>query len=208
MPKKPLLIACLLVVATLAADASAKTARAHSTSFSATANDLIYDVPAIEQTKTMDCWAAAAAMLVSWQTKTEISEISVVTMAGGQYVSAFQSDAGLFPQNVADFASQLHLAAETPQSFDERGYRDLLTRFGPLWVGATLTGTQGLYKHVRVVTGIDGSGKLHIIDPDGPRIYTEGVSDFENEVETFTGADLGAGADKTPQILHLPPQQP
>jgi hypothetical protein len=52
----------------------------------------IYDVAPIAQSKDMSCWAAAAAMLLTWRAGIPVSEISSAQQAGGTCEHVFNAD--------------------------------------------------------------------------------------------------------------------
>lgn len=170
----------------------------------------IYNVNAIAQAKSMSCWAAAAAMLISWKTNLPTDEMTAVQSAGDYYVQAFISNTGLYGFEIANFAAALHLLVEPPQNLTPGGYADLLTRVGPLWVGTAVFSHDIQYRHVRILRGVLGDGTsdgttAFIIDPDGARDYTETITQFAMELEQIAKDDLGAGAELDPQIIHYPP---
>jgi hypothetical protein len=168
-----------------------------------------YDVKAIAQSNSMSCWAAAAAMLMSWKTGIQQTDFQAASAAGTHYKEVFQSQSGLFGSDIAGFAKALHMIVEQPQNFTPEGYNKLLAKFGPLWIGTAIFSPDHVYKHVRVIRGISWDGtpdnsNLIIIDPDGGREYTETVTQFARELEAIAKADLGQGASLTPQIIHNP----
>ncbi|MBC7234271.1 MAG: hypothetical protein H5T69_00400 [Chloroflexi bacterium] len=112
-----------------------------------------YNVPLIPQTSNMSCWAASAAMLVSWRDSISISDQIIASGIG--YWSEYLH--GLDPEDIFVFASW-GLVEEEPQTFTIQAFADLLDQYGPLWTA----GDTGAGAHVRVVTGISGDGT-----PDG-----------------------------------------
>jgi hypothetical protein len=169
----------------------------------------IYDVTPIAQVKSYDCWAAAAAMILSWK-GIPTTEQAVAQQAGQYFENAFNADNGLFGSEIGNFAAALNLVIEAPQSYTATAYYNLLVAHGPLWVGTAIFSTTQIYRHVRIVRGIDGDGDdtttaLLIIDPDGGRAYSESVQQFEMELETIATQDLGPDGQGNlyPQIMHL-----
>jgi Papain-like cysteine protease AvrRpt2 len=170
----------------------------------------IYDVAPIAQSKNYDCWVAAAAMLLSWKGGISTTESAVAQQAGQYFENAFNADNGLFGPDIGNFAAALNLATEAPQSYTSTAYYNLLVAHGPLWVGTAIFSATQIYRHVRIVRGIDGDGDdattaLLIIDPDGGRMYSESVQQFEKELETIAIQDLGPDGPGNlyPQIIHL-----
>jgi Papain-like cysteine protease AvrRpt2 len=170
----------------------------------------VYDVTPIAQSKDMSCWAAAAAMLLTWRTGISVSEFSAAQQAGATFEYAFNSNSGLLGAAIADFAAALRLVTEAPQNYDPSGYYDLLAAHGPLWVGTAIFSTTQIYRHVRIVRGIDGDGGfdtsiLDIVDPDGGRDYQETVTNFARELEQIAIDDLGPDGPGNlyPQIIRF-----
>lgn len=126
----------------------------------ASAIDVRHEVQLVPQQTGFSCWAAGAAMLVSWRDRISIdpSQIASATGYWAQYA------AGLHPEDTQMFRVW-RLTPETAQSYTVQGFADLLKRHGPLWVASAEPGP-----HVRVVTGMVGDGTpsgtiVHINDP-------------------------------------------
>ena len=112
-----------------------------------------HDVQLVPQTTTMSCWAASAAMLVSWRDQISISPETIA--AGAGYWTQYFG--GLDPEDLHMFDTW-GLTEEEPQTFTIQAFADMLEQYGPLWTA----GASGAGAHVRVVTGISGDGT-----PDG-----------------------------------------
>lgn len=171
--------------------------------------DISLAVPVIAQSKSMSCWAAATAMLMSWKQGFQVNEEDAARRAGNNYLIAFREDQGVTGTEIAELAMFLNLVAEPPSSLSAAGYRALLSSKGPLWVGTAMFSSTAVYRHVRVVTGIRGAPgdpdpAIDIIDPDGGRSYGVSVSQFARELEEIARQDLGAGRELRPQIIHYP----
>lgn len=171
--------------------------------------DIVHNVTPIAQTKTMSCWAAAAAMLLSWKNGIPFTEFSAAQAAGNNFVIAFQTNTGLFGTEIGPLASALHLTTEAPQNFTVAGYANLLTAHGPLWVGTAIFSSTKVYRHVRILRGVTGDGTFggttaRIVDPDGGRDYQKSVAAFATELEEIARQDLGAGAELRPQVIRIP----
>jgi Papain-like cysteine protease AvrRpt2 len=171
--------------------------------------DIEYDVSPVAQTKVMSCWAAAAAMLLSWKTGIPLTELQAAQEAGPNFEIELNSDAGLSGPEVGSFAAALGLVAEAPQNWDPDGYASLLTSHGPLWVGAAISDAGSLYRHVRILAGITGDGTFDgtiawIVDPSGGTKYQESLTAFATELETIARQDLPDGSDLNPQVIHFP----
>lgn len=124
--------------------------------------DRRYVVPLIPQPTGMSCWAASAAMLVSWREQMSRVDAADIARGAGQWAAYA---AGLNPARVGDLATAWQLTAEAPQSYTVDGLRDLLERMGPLWIGEAVPGL-----HAVVLAGISGDGTpdgttVSIVDP-------------------------------------------
>ncbi len=109
------------------------------------------EVELIAQPTDVSCWAASAAMVVGWKDRISLTPEAIVEIAGRSTAT------GLDPAQVEQFATEIGLAFEPPQSYSIEGFRRLLEASGPLWVGASLPGL-----HAIVVTGMYSDGA-----PDG-----------------------------------------
>jgi Papain-like cysteine protease AvrRpt2 len=116
---------------------------------------------------------------------------------------------------VGHFAQELGLTAENPQCYTVEGFRGLLERYGPLWVGSAVP-----FLHAIVVTGLYSDGTnayVRITDPLDRTVGSPGApgayasppthmtgsryimkwEDFTTEYETW-----GARSAATMQIIH------
>lgn len=171
--------------------------------------NVIHNVSPIAQTKTMSCWAAAAAMMLTWRNGVPYTELSAAQAAGNNFVVSFQSNIGLAGTEIAELANALHLKSEAPQNWTVAGYANLLTAHGPLWVGTAIFSPTLTYRHVRILRGVTGDGTFGgttawIVDPDGGRDYQKSIADFATELEEIAKQDLGVGAELKPQVLRFP----
>lgn len=171
----------------------------------------VYAVAPIAQQKSKSCWAASAAMLLTWKNGIPVSESQAAQRAGGSFEYAFNANNGLFGSEIANLAAALNLRVEAPQNYLPAGYHDLLTAHGPLWVGTAIFSKTHVYRHVRVVRGIVGDGgfttsRLYIVDPCGGRDYTASVQQFSTEMETIALQDLGpqGPGNLSPQLIRFP----
>jgi hypothetical protein len=115
--------------------------------------DIWYEVPLVEQLTGMSCWAAAAAMLVGWRDCVCI-EAADVARGTGRWESYRD---GLEPSDVDTLARAWGLQIEPIRTYRVADLRELLARYGPLWVGEASPGL-----HVVVIAGMYGDGT-----PDG-----------------------------------------
>lgn len=115
------------------------------------------EVELIPQPTEGSCWAAAAAMVVGWKDRMSLSPETVAQICNRTSAN------GLDPAQVEQFANEIGLVFEHPQSYTVDGFRQLLESKGPLWIGAAVPGL-----HAIVVTGIyqDGTNTfVRITDP-------------------------------------------
>jgi N-acetyl-anhydromuramyl-L-alanine amidase AmpD len=170
------------------------------------------EVDVTPQPTNSSCWAAAAAMIVGWRDLISLTPETVTEICGRTTAT------GLDPRQVQQFADELGLVAEPPQSYAIEGFRRLLENNGPLWVGAAVP-----TMHVIVVTGmyVDGDNAyVRITDPwdrevgrpgaPGPRLTTHATgSRYIMRWEDFT-REYEAAADRPGvglQILHAHPDE-
>jgi hypothetical protein len=129
---------------------------------------VVFDVPLVPQQTGYSCWAAGAAMLVAWRDKMSIDPSAIAAATG--YWQQYQE--GLQAEDTTMFKAW-GLVPEPPQTYTVERFRNLIERFGPLWVASAEPGP-----HIRVVRGIEGDGsatgtQLQILDPWEP-----GMSEF------------------------------
>jgi hypothetical protein len=170
-----------------------------------------YQVPLIPQTTSMSCWAAGIAMIVGWRRGVIVDPVAIAANPGGvSYLAQFQS--GLDP-NDSTILRRWGLVTEAPRSYEPDAFGELLQRYGPLWVAASVPGP-----HVRVVTGYQpgvtaANAIVGVNDPwelgmntfqwpnRGAR-YTRTYLQFTTEVETLARNELN---QPTPvYVAHLP----
>ncbi|MEQ1868665.1 MAG: papain-like cysteine protease family protein [Vicinamibacterales bacterium] len=160
--------------------------------------DIRYDVQLVPQQTGMSCWAAGTAMIAGWRDRTSIDPKAVADRVQYNY------EKGLFGTDREVF-NAWGLVAEPLQSYSVEGYRQMLERYGPLWVSSAVPST-----HIRVITGIDGDGTpggtyLYINDPwqagmtnfalpnEGNQ-YAITYQDFEQQLETLAREWFGEPA--------------
>lgn len=119
--------------------------------------DVKYDVQLIPQLTDKSCWAAGAAMLIGWRDRISINPSDVAARIG--YWAQYTKD-GLNAEDQTMFRVW-GLTPEPAQTYTIEGFKQLLERYGPLWVASAEPGP-----HIRVVTGMSGDGT-----PDGTIVY-------------------------------------
>ena len=159
------------------------------------------DVPLIPQPTGMSCWAAAAAMVVSWRDRRSEHSPADIASGAGEW-GAYRN--GLNPDRVDELAAAWGLTAEPPMSYTVEGFRNLLETQGPLWIGVAVPSG-----HAVVVTGLSGDGTVdgttvRYNDPwpvdVGQANATKGYRQFMSEYEAMASTD--AAGDMNVQILH------
>jgi hypothetical protein len=142
--------------------------------------EVMYNVPLIPQQTRMSCWAAGAAMLVSWRDQVSINFPDIVKANGywHQYFNGLRADdRGIFP--IFDMVDQ------PAQTYTVLDFKRLLEIYGPLWVA-----TSENSPHIRVITGIRGDGT-----PDGTILY---INDpWEKGMQRFRPSNKGAKYTET-----------
>lgn len=130
--------------------------------------ETFYDVQLVPQLTGFSCWAAEAAMLVSWRDNISIDPSEIAAAIG--YWQQYQE--GLSAEDTTMF-QVWDLTPEPPQTYTIESFGQLLANYGPLWVASAEPGP-----HIRVVTGISSDGTadnttLYINDP-----WQRGMTDF------------------------------
>jgi hypothetical protein len=117
----------------------------------------------------MSCWAAGAAMIVSWKDDITVSPSEIANATGywNQYKEGLNA-------NDTEMLRFWGLKIEPPQNYSVEGFAELLNKYGPLWVASAEPGP-----HIRVVTGMVGDGTvnetlLYINDP-----WEKGMEEFK-----------------------------
>jgi len=161
----------------------------------------------IAQTKQMDCWATASAILASWKELQLVPTDKFVSRLNEKFRILYDTDAGLPAADQPDLMSQTGMRQEAPQNYTVDGWLSLLKSFGPLMVTTALPDPDDDWAiHIRVVSAIKGDGtpdgtKLHVIDPDGAHESDMTVTAFAKEMENIAKAD-GVG-DIRPMVIHF-----
>jgi hypothetical protein len=138
------------------------------------------DVQQIAQPTDLSCWATAASMVIGWRDRQSV-DIDFIARQAGQTTAT-----GLQPEQVGQFAIDMGLTAEPPQSYTIEAFRDLLAANGPLWVGAAVPGL-----HVIVVTGMYHDGEatyVRITDPWDRAVGTPGAPGPYHPTSHTTGS--------------------
>ena len=166
--------------------------------------DVTPAVPAIGQTSPNTCWAAAGAMLRSWQQRSSPPlDIKVVAdQLGGGWRQKLDADHALSVAETVSYIGALGLSAEAPMDYLPRGILRLLQQHGPLLVIGDNAIDGDRLVHARIVTGLSGDGTVEgttvrFIDPKDGASDTEPFTTFTNQIDATDVVDSGLG------ILHF-----
>lgn len=121
-------------------------------------------VPHLRQSpnRQSDCWAVAAAILISWNKQQPVSVEDAVGAAGEEHRQLYLTNTGLPTASKDDFVLRSQMTAEPPASYRLEQYIDWLKTYGPLWVTRD-SGEGDLFSpHAWVLIRISGTGT-----PDG-----------------------------------------
>lgn len=121
-------------------------------------------VTPIRQRSTRVCWAAAGAMMRSWQLRTAQSVETFLDGLGGDWRARFDRDEALPPVEFRAFMAALGLVEEAPQPHTPQGLARLLAS-GPLLAIGDDGVRDNQIVHVRIVTRVTGDGT-----PNGTRV--------------------------------------
>ena len=165
-------------------------------------------VPHLRQDKRKDCWAVAAAIMIGWNQKQEITPADAVTAAGQKYLKIYNDDTGLFAQDKDDFLLRSRMVAEPPASYRLEQYIDWVKTYGPIWVTVDAAPGQEYSPHARVLIRISGTGT-----PDGvgtnftlidPAIGTEVTQPFAEFIRGYEQLVTDNRASTlSPQVVHF-----
>jgi hypothetical protein len=152
----------------------------HAAALGVQSFDVRHEVQLVPQQTGMSCWAAAAAMIVSWRDRISVDP-SEIARAGG-YWSQYRD--GLAAEDTKMFGIW-GLVPEEARSYTVEMFRELIETHGPLWVASAEPGP-----HVRVVSGIHGDGS-----PDSTMV--EIADPWERGMTTFRQPNTGARYTET-----------
>lgn len=165
-------------------------------------NVQIDGVPAINQVKSQGCWAAAIAMLRSFERKQSLSIEQVLAEVGPPYPEKYATNVGIKPSELAALKEAFHLRDASIGVLTPSSLAKQLTDRGPLWIAVDQDPAQQFSAHARVITGIKGS-IVHFIDPNGG---SDGRQEFAEMVRQLTELSNGvrsAFGGYAPLILSL-----
>jgi len=167
-----------------------------------TINYVVPGMQLIPQDKDMSCWYASGQMLIAWrQRKTQSCEIDHPDPSLVQKWSKLYDDnPGINNNQIADFANDLGLTMLPPMTPSPAYMRDLLMRYGPLWMNGK--------SHITVIAGIRTSGsgyEVLVFDPAKPELPNGAWRDFWQQYGLTQHTSLDASADSQTSMLYISP---
>ncbi|WP_182812745.1 papain-like cysteine protease family protein [Bacillus sp. ME78] len=164
-------------------------------------------IPVLEQPSSNVCWATVLTMLINWKNKTSLKIESVLLSLDDIYLEKFNNNNGLLGAEKKALLDKVGLVGEIPQSYTIDGILGLLKTHGPLWATTDEDPSKEFSIHARIINGISGDGSvlgttLHIIDPNGGRIYDETFSKFIEKFEQ-EARDSGSPNPLRIQMAHF-----
>jgi hypothetical protein len=155
-------------------------------------------VTSVQQGTPDTCWAAAAAMLLSWHDRASVTPQAAADRAGTGWRQKLDTDQPLTAAEVVAFLGALGLTAEAPMNYLPRGILHLLQEHGPLWVVGDDGITGDHLTHVRVITGIHGNGTadgttIRYIDPADGAPHDEPFNDFAGQIDATDAVETAIG---------------
>lgn len=160
------------------------------------------DVPYQPQSSNNSCWAASAAMVVGWRDRMSIPDSEIAAKVPA--LNAYRT--GLWPRDRQKLADVWNLVAEAAASYTVDAWKDMLQRYGPIYIDMTATPSGG--GHARVLVGIesdgnaDGSGTtMYMYDP-WPSSKGRIKLSFAQFLALYEGRTENSGGQLEYQILH------
>jgi len=160
------------------------------------------DVPLYQQTSNASCWAAAAAMIVSWRDQVSISDSSIASK-----VPVFDAyKRGLFPSERRPLADAWNLVPEPPASYTIAAWRQMLADSGPIYLD--MNWSPGSGGHARVLVGMtsggaaDGSDTVMYLHDPWPDTAGRIKLPFAEFLRLYEGRVGNSGGHLQYQILH------
>ena len=160
------------------------------------------DVPLYAQTSKASCWAAAAAMIVSWRDQVSISDESIASHV--PVIDAYKR--GLFPSERRPLADAWNLVPEPPASYTIQRWCQMLAQNGPLYID--MNWSPGIGGHARVLVGMtssgatDGSDTMMYMHDPWPGTAGHIKLPFAEFLKLYEGRVGNSGGILKYQILH------
>jgi V8-like Glu-specific endopeptidase/cell wall-associated NlpC family hydrolase len=160
------------------------------------------DVPLYAQTSNASCWAAAAAMIVSWRDQVSISDQSIASK-----VPVFDAyKRGLFPSERRPLSDAWNLVPEPPASYTIEAWCRMLQTGGPIYID--MNWSPGAGGHARVLVGMtsggaaDGSDTVMYMHDPWPGTPGRIKLTFAEFLRLYEGRVGNSGGQLQYQILH------
>ncbi|KAK6501434.1 hypothetical protein TWF481_009272 [Arthrobotrys musiformis] len=116
-------------------------------------------VPIIKQKSgTPTCWAAAAAMLMSWKAEQSLTTEEAMLRAGDKYSQMYAANQGLLSADKDDFVKAIHMVSEGPTSHAPSDFVAWMKAYGPIWVTTDAKPGATFSPHAKILIQIDGDG--------------------------------------------------
>ncbi|NML44212.1 trypsin-like serine protease [Ramlibacter sp. G-1-2-2] len=160
------------------------------------------DVPMYAQTSQMSCWAAAAAMIVSWRDQVSITDQSIADKV--PVFNAYKR--GLFPSERRPLADAWNLVPEPPASYTIEAWCRMVANSGPIYID--MNWSPGAGGHARVLVGMtsggaaDGSDTFMYMHDPWPGTPGRIKLPFSQFLQLYEGRVGNSGGNLQYQILH------
>jgi hypothetical protein len=154
-------------------------------------------VPMFQQ-RGMTCWAAAAAMMISWRARKSMSIEQAISTTGEPYITYFRAMKKLPHAEMSNFAYAAGMVCEPMRNYTPKQLYELMAnRRSPLYVD---TATGGSISHVLVIKRIYGSGGQWntSVEYNDPNTGEEDIANFDD----FTAKLEGVADSLVCQIMH------
>jgi hypothetical protein len=163
-------------------------------------------VPAINQVKSLGCWAASLAMLESHRKLQTLSIEAVLAEVGAPYTDMYANNTGLKPSETAGFMQAFGLRDASIGAITAESLALQIQERGPLWVVVDEDVSEKFSVHARVVTGVKGDGSLsgtNVIynDPATGRQENETLAQFIAKGQQLSNGLNSAFGGYSPVIL-------
>lgn len=167
-------------------------------------------IPILLQDTNHRCWAATAAILLSWKRNTRFTARAAAELAGRdndgrRFLDLYDQDQNLSEFSQHRFLSNLGLTREPPASLDWQGFLQLMRTYGPLWIQTDRT-PEPETTHFVVAYGLrhnSHSTEIRIIDPARGRLVQEFTS-FVAEYERIAFEAIDHSLPFLIQLAHWP----
>jgi nucleoid-associated protein YgaU len=169
-------------------------------------------IPSLSQSTPNLCWATVTTMMLSWKDQRTYSINEAIQKIGSGsktslWENKFHNNRGLNLGDMPLFLDDTGFIAEPRMTnITVNRIRNLIRKYGPLWVNTDVNMGSNIALHARVVTGIWGDGSpsgttISLINPIGGNRNTLSFQNFLNQfVEDITNPRIST----LYQLLHWP----